>query len=925
MGYLQRLIWPLFLFLVSSYAQDSVSIPLPEHPRPDFQRSLWQNLNGIWQFRFDQNNVGIEMQWYKGHVKFDRDILVPFPWGSELSRVDDKADIGWYKRAIKVPRIWQGLRPVLVIGACDWHTQIWLDGRLVGEHRGGYTPFEFDLSPWVQYGEEQELVLRVDDTAHKFKLEGKQGYGRAAGIWQTVYLDARPEVSIESIRFIPDLRHQQVIAHLTLNKAATTDLPVDFEFSSPDINPRIVKKTIAKGNDKAEWAIPIPNPRLWQLDDPYLYEVTLYLHQEQSDVVKSYFGMRSIDVVDLPGTDIPYVALNGKPVYLEMTLDQAFHPKGHYTFPSDEFMRDEILRTRRLGLNGQRIHVKIGIPRKLYWADRLGILIMADVPNSWGEPDTEMHRETEYAMRQMIQRDFNHPSIFSWVIFNETWGLTTDKTYLPETREWVAFMVKLAKELDPTRLVEDNSPNKEDHVITDLNTWHAYLPGYAWRDKLADVSEKTFPGSGWNFCEGYSQGEQPNINSECGNVWGYKGSTGDVDWSWDYHIMINEFRRHPKIGGWLYTEHHDVINEWNGYYRYDRSQKSTGVPQLVPGTSLRDLHSPFYLTTERELCKHVQPGQDLEVPFYASFMTDIDIGDSATVHVRLFGWDQLANYHDFKEWRVTIPYRPWMSQALDPLKISMPAEPGLVILSTALLTPSGNVLQKNFTTYLVTNGPAQRDETVPGSPEIRHLRFGPDTFSDAKWTEKQWQVLNGLKVNGAGAGYFEYELEWPKDLSVESIRMATLRFEASAKRLFGKDRQGEGKTEGDYMRGRGAHDPSLNRNAYPMTDEQSFPSSVKIYINEQHVGQYDLYDDAADHRGILSWDSQLRDGYLREAGSFGQLITVPVDAFIFKKSAEQKFMRIRLEVSDAISGGLAVYGERFGRYPLDPTCTFILQ
>ncbi len=922
---LVKWIWPLLLLLGNSYAQDSIFIPLPEHPRPDLQRPMWQNLNGTWQFRFDQNNLGIEKRWYKDTVEFGQNILVPFPWGSELSGVEDKADIGWYKRIINVPRTWQELRPVLIIGACDWHTQVWLDGQFVGEHRGGYTPFEFDLAPWIQYGKQQSLVLRVDDTAHESKLEGKQGYGRAAGIWQTVYLEARPDVSVESIHFIPDISGHQVIAQLTLNKTAPADLAVDFEFASPEVKPGIVKKTIAKGNKKAEWTIPVPNPRLWQLDDPYLYEVTIHLHQEHRDVVQTYFGMRSIEVVDLPGTDIPYVALNGKPVYLEMTLDQAFHPEGHYTFPSDEFMRDEILRTRRLGLNGQRIHVKIGIPRKLYWADRLGVLIMADVPNSWGIPDGQMRKETEYAMRQMIQRDFNHPSIFSWVLFNETWGLTTDKEYLPETRDWVVSMVRLAKELDPTRLVEDNSPNKEDHVVTDLNTWHAYLPGYAWRDKLTHVSEKTFSGSTWNFYEGYSQREQPNINSECGNVWGYKGSTGDVDWSWDYHIMINEFRRHPKVGGWLYTEHHDVINEWNGYYRYDRSQKFTGIPELVPGMSLRDLHSPFYLATERELCKHVKPGQKIEVPLYASFMTDIDIGGTATVQVSLYGWDQLANFYRFKEWQTTIPYRPWMSEELEPMHISMPDQPGLVILSTALLDPVGTVLQKNFTSYLVTNGPSERDEFVPGRPSMRHLRFRPDAFSKAQWSEKQWQVLDGLKVNGAGSGYFEYELEWPRDLTVESIESATLRFEASAKQLFGKDRANAGKTEGDYMRGRGAHDPSLNRNSYPMTDEIPFPSSVWIYINEQPAGQFDLFDDAADHRGILSWDSQLRDGYLREAGSFGQLITVPIDASLFKKSAEQKAIRIRLQVSDALQGGIAIYGERFGRYPMDPTCTFILK
>ena len=134
-------------------------------------------------------------------------------------------------------------------------------------------------------------------------------------------------------------------------------------------------------------------------------------------------------------------------------------------------------------------------------------------------------------------------------------------------------MYRQAKELDKTRLVEDNSPCNYDHVVTDINTWHAYLPGYAWKDFLDNATNQTFFGSQWNYTKGNTQTNVPMFNSECGNVWGYQGSTGDVDWSWDYHIMMNEFRRHPKVAGWLYTEHHDVINEWNGYWKYDRSMK----------------------------------------------------------------------------------------------------------------------------------------------------------------------------------------------------------------------------------------------------------------------------------------------------------------------------------------------------------------
>ena len=334
-----------------------------------------------------------------------------------------------------------------------------------------------------------------------------------------------------------------------------------------------------------------------------------------------------------------------------MTLDQSYHPDGFYAFPSDAFMRDEILRSRRIGLNANRLHVKIDVPRKLYWADRLGLLLMCDVPNSWGEPDGEMRGEIEHALRGMLDRDFNHPSIFAWVPFNETWGLFTKqekkRAYLPETQEWVSSIYRLAKELDPTRLVEDNSPCNHDHVATDINSWHAYLPGYEWRKHLDQVTQDTFPGSAWNFTGGRTQGGQPLLNSECGNVWGYEGSAGDVDWSWDYHQMMNEFRRYPRVCGWLYTEHHDVINEWNGYYRYDRSDKDTGIEELAPGMTLRDLHSPYYVSTGSELCRDVKLGEQVSVPLWLSFLTDRAPSRSLRLRAMLTGWNGLGQRESF--------------------------------------------------------------------------------------------------------------------------------------------------------------------------------------------------------------------------------------------------------------------------------------
>lgn len=914
--------------LLSGQPFSADNIPLAEHPRPDFQRAEWLNLNGPWQFKFDSENAGLKERWSVAKVEFPQTIMVPFPWGAPLSGVANEADIAWYRRSVTIPQSWDSKRVFLVVGASDWTTTAWLDGKPIGNFRGGYTPFEFELTDVMKAGVEQSIVLRVDDTGHKFKLEGKQGYGPARGIWQTVYLEARPAISLDTIHFEPDIAKSLVTVKASFSGAVPANTKLEIRFKTSQIAGSTIPQSVKENSKDIKFDVKIPNARLWCLDDPFLYEVDIILKTDgKEDKVSTYFGMRKIGIMALPGTNYPYISLNDKPVYLQLALDQAYHPEGFYTYPTDDFMRDEILRSRRIGLNGQRVHVKIEVPRKLYWADKLGVLIMADVPNSWGQPDADMRREAETALRGMIERDYNHPSIFSWVIFNETWGLRTgDKGFTPETQEWVESMYHLAKQLDPTRLVEDNSPCNNDHVATDINTWHAYLPGYEWRTHLDKIVADTAPGSTWNFIGGRQQASQPVLNSECGNVWGYKGSTGDVDWSWDYHKMMNEFRRHPKVCGWLYTEHHDVINEWNGYYRYDRSEKFTGMEMLADGMKLSDLHSPFYISTGQELSRDVKPGETVEVPLYASFMTDRAVGSELTLKAELYGWDSLGNRKVYSTTASRISYIPWMQKELAPLEITMPDKTATAVLSLSLQDSSGSVLQRNFTTFVVSDGKTKRDEMMTvGQKKVRVIRFTPDSFTKAKWSVKQWNVLDGLKANGAGSGYFEYQIPWPENLNVNDIDQAAICLELSAKQLFGKDKEGAAKQEGDFMRGKGTHDPSLNPNSYPMTDETSYPSAVRIRVGTESAGVFDLADDPADHQGILSWHSQPKDRQLHEAGSYGYLVTAQIPKSALQKAAAKKQIVVSLEVDEALPGGLAVYGSKFGKYPMDPTIAFTVK
>ncbi len=928
------------------------AIPLPEHPRPDFQRPAWLNLNGTWDFRLDPEDTGLAAGWSRAGPPRGDTIVVPFSWASPASGVGDTTYIGWYARDIRIPEAWRGRRVFLVVGASDWRTTAWLDGHELGTHEGGYTPFEFELpatapprsSPGAagSAGGVHRLVLRVDDASRPFKLEGKQGYGNARGIWQTVYLDARGDAPLRWVHFSPDLGRAAPAGsggphvHVAARLLGPAPRPLALTLRFRNVTVPEVTKRLRAGVDSVAFDVEIPEPHLWTLDDPFLYEITATLAAAGDttgfvpDVVDTYFGMRSISVATVPGTTNRYVALNGRPIYLEMALDQAFHPAGFYTFPSDSALKAEILRARQIGLTGLREHVKVEAPRKLYWADRLGLLLMADVPNSWGEPDAAMRHEVDSTLRAMIERDYDHPSIFAWVTFNEAWGLLTHQAgherYLPGTQRWVDSVYHLAKARDPTRLVDDNSPCcGHGHTGTDLNTWHMYLPGYAWASLLDTVSDSTFPGSPWNFEAGYRQAAQPDLNAEFGNVWGYEGSTGDVDWSWDYHRALNAFRRHPRVAGWLYTELHDVINEWNGYWRFDRSPKDTGLGALVDGMSLRDLHAPLYLVVGDSLCRGVRPGQRVDVPLYASFLTGSTAwGDSLRLHAELYGWNALGERKQWFQATRAVPYRPWLSAPLAPLSVPMPDEPAVAVLAVSLEDAVGNVLQRNFTTFDV-GGELPTAMPLADGRVARLIRIDPASFDSAAWSLGHWKVMDGLKVDGAGAGFFEYRVPWPAGLRPEDLDAASFLAEVSAKRLLGKDRPDAGRIRGDFMRGKGTLDPTLNPNSYPMTDRSRSPSAVTVRVNGLVAGRRFLANDAADHRGILSWHAQLHDGHLHEAGSYGELLRVEIPREALVRAAAAGGLVVRLDVEDALPGGLAIYGRRFGRYPLDPTVVLTLR
>ena len=904
--------------MLCAAALSAAEIPLPEHPRPDWERADWANLNGDWKFASDKADAGLKEKWFAAEdAKFPQTIRVPFGWGSPASGVKDEADIGWYRRDVTVPAAWKGKRVFVVVGASDHDTSCWFDGSRLGEHAGGYTPFEFEITDHVDWGKPQKLTFRVWDApgpmaAGGWRLFGKQAYGNARGIWQTVYLEARGDEYIQSVHFTPDIENGNVTASVKLGAPAQRKLAFEIAFKDED---RAKPATLAfePGQSAAKLKITLRNVKLWDLENPYLYEVKASLKGEGTeDVVSTYFGMRKVSVGKMPGTDFPYVTLNGKPIYLQLTLDQSYHPEGWYTFPSDEFMKNEILISKKLALSGNRVHIKVEIPRKLYWADKLGLLIMADVPCAWGAACEAMFREHWFCFEDMVARDFNHPCIFSWVLFNETWVLFADgenwgkdrgKRYAPWVRRAVANAYAKAKALDPTRLVEDNSPCNNDHVVTDINTWHGYLPGWKWEQRVADKCKATFPGSKENYIGGFVQGAEPMFNSECGNVWGYKGSTGDCDWSWDYHMMMNAFRRHLQCTGWLYTEHHDVINEWNGYVRFDRTPKFTGIEEIFPGSSLADWHAGAFLPLDTELCRAFKAGETWTMPVDASFTTDRHAGRKLALGIELRYWSTKGKLVTQEvPCNVSFTASAWQVGRIADVPVKLPDETASGAICFTL-RDGENVIARNFACFITRGAAAPNAVTA-----------APAAFAKAAWSQKQWNVLDGLKACGAGKGFFEYAFDAPAGAA-----KATFRAELGAKRLYAKDSDeaDKGVRDLDCMLGGGFASRSKNPNAYPQTSTDKWPSTVKVFANGVLVKTMDLPDDPADHRGVLSWFAQPRDGTLHEAGSYGYLVEAEIPAEALAKGANGKLV-IRLEAEK----GLAVYGAKFGRFPFDPTVEF---
>lgn len=903
-------------------------IPRPEHPRPDWERADWLSLNGTWSFRFDPDNAGIERLWHKQaeqpeHSEFGLRIIVPFSWASPLSGVGrNEKGIGWYRRTVRWTPAKADSRLFLHFGAVDYVCDVWVNGEHVGSHAGGYGTFEFDVTALWLNGSDNVIVVRAEDNDRVSQARGKQGYGEIRGIWQPVWLEARPQTYVKAAKFVTRIDGQvEVTATIEANQPGKAEL--DFRFDGGRVRHR-AELELTEGRNEAKVCFAVDAPRLWSPETPHLYEGEVRLAGDGGeDIVSTYFGIREIGTALFGDRDYRWITLNGKPVYLNGTLDQSYHPTGYFTYPTDLEMRDEIYLMKRLGLNFVRIHIKPEEPRKLYWADKLGILVMEDMPCFWGNPNQEAREAYEREALETIERDFNHPSIFSWVMFNETWGLKTDdeapdqtrdwipaKQYLPQTQEWVRHIYKWAKGIDPTRLVEDNSACNYDHVESDLNTWHFYINGYEnVKGHIAKVADQTFPGSAFNYCGGNVQSDAPLMNSECGNVWGIEGGAGDSDISWHYRYMINEFRRHDKMCGFVFTEFRDVINEFNGYYRLDGSEKRFGYESFVPGMTIADLHAADFIVIDAPPCQTVDAGTEAIVPILRSSFCDRHFGKRLRLVWEL-AYDQLGVRTVADGGVVTLDWDGYGVSPLEPLTVKLPARDAVAVLALCLTTEEGEIVSRNFTTFDVRGGkPGAASEGAARIVSTPVGEFASHTFPH------QWQAIQGHKTNGGPEGRFDYDIALPDRSELAIIHNVEVWFEAGAKRLLVRNVEGGAYIKSDISFMHGA-DPNTERNpnTYYMTDEECHESRLQVLVDGEPVESFVLPDDPADSRGVLSWHYQPVSNKLDEAGSYGYLCKVAVPGRIAAKLDQSRRLTLSLQ---ADAGGLALYGRNAGRYPID--------
>ena len=561
-------------------------IPRPEHPRPQFVRDSWVNLNGTWTYAFDFGESGLARGLDKSEG-FDQKITVPFCPESKLSGVEYKDFINsmWYQRSVEIPAAWEGKKILLNFGAVDYYSAIYVNGNLAGRHWGGSSSFSVDMTKYVKAGEKANIVVCVkDDVRSGEQTGGKQSrsfhsagcyYTRVTGIWQTVWMEAVAPTGLKEVYVKPDLDNSSFILE---PKFHALEKGLTFNVKIKDGNKVVAKKSV-KATTPMTVILPVKNVKTWSPESPFLYDLEYEVVNAEGkvvDQVASYAGMRKIHI------EGNRVFLNNEPLYLRMVLDQGFYPEGVWTAPTDADLKQDIEMSMSVGFNSARLHQKVFEERFHYWADKLGYITWGESA-SWGA-DTNKDlaaRNFLTEWEEVVVRDRNHPSIIIWTPFNETWERPKGAEAARFQDRFVSDVYDLTKQLD-YRPVHDVSGGY--HVKTDIWSYHNYeqdpeklkerltikTPGEV--PTLAKDREAAYSGQPY-YLDEYG-GIKWVIEQYASNTWGYGEGPKTLD---EFYTRLESLTDvllgFDYINGYTYTQLTDVEQEQNGIFTYDRKPK----------------------------------------------------------------------------------------------------------------------------------------------------------------------------------------------------------------------------------------------------------------------------------------------------------------------------------------------------------------
>ena len=584
---------------------DEIAIPRPEYPRPQFVRTQWLNLNGEWEFAFDDANQGLQLGWCDGRTLPGR-ITVPFAYQTPLSGINDKSihEYMWYARSFEVPADWRG-DILLNFGAVDYSSTLWINGQEVGHNQGGHVPFQFDIAPYLKPGVNR-LTLRVEDKQDPGQPRGKQSvsgipqeidYYCTSGIWQTVWLEPVPSLRIEELRIVGHA-HRNLVEIIVYLHAPSAAWRIEAEVT--DMGRFVTRGEARTAVATGHLILSIPYAKLWSPESPHLYDlrVRLYDNGELLDEVNSYFGLRGIELRD------GKFLLNGSSVYLQMILDQGYWPQSLLTAPSDEALQTDIGWAKAFGFNGVRKHQKIEDPRWLYWCDRLGVMVWEEMPNA-REWSLESEEKLSAEWQRAVRRDYNHPCIIAWVPVNESMGFPQLAQQHAGQYAFIERMVRTTRRLDDTRPVIDND-GWEHTDIADVCAIHDYSPSSELLVKryAKTLAGGSLPATVWIgdkplFARGSKYRGQPIVLSEVG---GFLAIPPDIppeerDVLYRFYDsfekpeeLVEKYRDLMKgiaqlvfLAGFCYTQLTDIEQEINGLLTYDRQPK-------VPAEEIARIH-----------------------------------------------------------------------------------------------------------------------------------------------------------------------------------------------------------------------------------------------------------------------------------------------------------------------------------------------